>query len=148
MGNICRSPTAEGIFRKMVGDAGLEDRIHTDSAGTHAYHNGEGPDRRGMAAAENRGYSLQGIQARRVSVDDFEEFDHILAMDKLNLVTLEESCPPEYLGKLQLFLRFAGSSSEHEVPDPYYGGSAGFERVLDLVEDASRAMLEKLRREP
>jgi len=100
-----------------------------------------------MAAAEKRGYSLQGIQARRVSPDDFEKFDHILAMDELNLVTLKESCEPEYIGKLQLFLQFAGSSSEHEVPDPYYGGSAGFERVLDLVEDASRSMLEKLRRE-
>jgi low molecular weight protein-tyrosine phosphatase len=147
MGNICRSPTAEGVFRKLVSDAGLDDSILTDSAGTHSYHGGEGPDQRGMAAAERRGYSLEGIRARRVCAADFEQFTHILAMDEDNLMRLRESCEDEHRSKVQLFLEFAAVSVEIEVPDPYYGGSAGFERVLDLVEDASKALLEKLRRE-
>lgn len=140
MGNICRSPTAEGVFRHHVMEAGLADRILVDSAGTHAYHVGEPPDRRATAAAERRGISLGGISARRVADEDFARYDHIIAMDELNLVTLIDRAPQEHHEKIRLFLSYT-AGPESEVPDPYYGGSAGFERVLDLVEDASRAML-------
>jgi len=147
MGNICRSPTAEGVFRKMVSDAGLEERIIADSAGTHAYHSGEGPDRRGVEAAERRGYSLQGLRARRVRNSDFDEFDYILAMDNDNLSKLYEVAEDGHGGKLHLFLDFADSAVLTEVPDPYYGGLAGFERVLDLVEEASAGLLATIRKE-
>ena len=143
MGNICRSPTAEGVFRHFVNEAGLADQIETDSAGTHAYHVGEPPDRRASAAAERRGVSLAEIRARRVSDDDFERFDYILAMDEDNQARLLEQAPPEHRAKVALFLSYA-SVSETEVPDPYYGGGAGFEHVLDLVEEASRGLLETL----
>ena len=143
MGNICRSPTAEGVFRHFVNEAGLSDRIVADSAGTHAYHVGEPPDRRACAAAERRGISLAKIRARRVSDRDFEEFDYIIAMDEDNQQRLLEQAPDEHRSKVKLFLSFA-SVSETEVPDPYYGGAAGFERVLDLVEEASRGLLETL----
>ena len=147
MGNICRSPTAEGVFRKHVSDAGLHDDIHSDSAGTHAYHTGEPSDRRAQAAASRRGFSLEGICARRVTDEDYEHFDYVLAMDEDNLIALKERAPDTHRYKVRLFLDFAESSREKEVPDPYYGGSAGFERVLDLVEEASRGLLETLRRE-
>ena len=145
MGNICRSPTAEGVFRKYVADAGLVDKIHTDSAGTHAYHSGEPADRRAQAAASRRGFSLEGIRARRVTDADYEHFDYILAMDEDNLVLLQERAPESRLNKVRLFLEFAESRHETDVPDPYYGGAAGFERVLDMVEEASRGLLETLR---
>jgi len=143
MGNICRSPTAEGVFRHHVSKAGLDERVVIDSAGTHAYHVGEPPDRRAMAAAERRGMSLQGIRARRVADKDFDRFDYIIAMDQDNYMRLQDQSPPEHHSKLRLFLEFS-SAEEREVPDPYYGGAAGFERVLDLVEDASRGLLETL----
>ncbi len=146
MGNICRSPTAEGVFRHHVTEAGLDAQIRTDSAGTHAYHTGDPADRRAHAAASRRGFSLEGIRARRVTDEDFKHFDYILAMDELNLVTLKERAPDESSAKVRLFLEFAESLHENEVPDPYYGGSAGFERVLDLVEEASQGLLETLRR--
>ena len=144
MGNICRSPTAEGVFRKHVADADLVDDIHTDSAGTHAYHSGEPADRRAQAAAVRRGFSLEGIRARRVMDDDYEHFDYILAMDEDNQMRLLDHAPEAHRSKIVLFLSFA-SDDETEVPDPYYGGGAGFERVLDLVEEASRGLLETLR---
>ena len=147
MGNICRSPTAEGVFRKLVADAGLEHRIRVDSAGTHAYHVGEKPDRRAAAAAARRGFSLDGISARRVMDADFASFDYIIAMDEDNLFNLEQARPDDTHARLRLFLDFATSGGTREVPDPYYGGAAGFERVLDLVEDASRGLLETIRRE-
>ena len=143
MGNICRSPTAEGVFRHVVNEAGLEERITADSAGTHAYHVGEPPDRRAMAAAERRGVSLSDIRARRVSDSDFEDFDYVIAMDEENRLRLLEQAPEEHQGKVQLFLSFV-EGVETEVPDPYYGGAAGFERVLDLVEEASRGLLKTL----
>ncbi len=146
MGNICRSPTAEGVFRKHVSDAGLDAAIQADSAGTHAYHSGEPADRRAHAAAARRGFSLEGIRARRVTDEDFDQFDFILAMDEDNLMTLQERAPEERRSKVRLFLEFAESRHENEVPDPYYGGSAGFERVLDLVEEASQGLLETLRK--
>ncbi|MDH3491419.1 MAG: low molecular weight phosphotyrosine protein phosphatase [Gammaproteobacteria bacterium] len=143
MGNICRSPTAEGVFRHYVAKAGLSERIVVDSAGTHAYHVGSPPDRRAHAAAERRGISLVDIRARRVSDDDFERFDYIIAMDEDNVECLKDQSPLEYHSKVRLFLEFS-SSGQREVPDPYYGGAAGFERVLDLVEDASRGLLKTL----
>ena len=143
MGNICRSPTAEGVFRHFVQEAGLDDRIRIDSAGTHAYHTGEPADRRASAAAEQRGYSLADIRARRVQTKDFESFDYIIAMDRLNQVTLVDQADTEHHDKIRLFLEFA-AVPEDDVPDPYYGGAAGFERVLDLVETASRGLLETL----
>ena len=143
MGNICRSPTAEGVFRHFVQEAGLADRIKIDSAGTHAYHTGEPADRRASAAAERRGYSLADIRARRVQAEDFENFNYIVAMDRLNHVTLIDRADAEHHDKIRLFLEFS-SAAEDEVPDPYYGGAAGFDRVLDLVEEASRGLLETL----
>jgi protein-tyrosine phosphatase len=145
MGNICRSPTAEGVFRHFVEEAGLAERISVDSAGTHAYHVGEPPDRRSSAAAERRGISLDGIRARRFDDEDFDRFDYILAMDRDNLAILTGQCAREHRHKIRLFLEFA-PGREDEVPDPYYGGGAGFERVLDLVDAASRGLLETLRR--
>jgi len=144
MGNICRSPTAEGVFRHLVEKEGLASQIKTDSAGTHAYHVNEPPDRRARAAAERRGISLENIRARRVHDEDFERFDFVIAMDHDNLSALVEQSDPEHHRKIRLFLEFS-SGHEDEVPDPYYGGAAGFERVLDLVEDASRGLLETLR---
>ena len=144
MGNICRSPTAEGVFRHHVAEAGLDHLFEIDSAGTHAYHVGEPPDRRAQEAATRRGFSLVDIRARRVAEDDFERFRHIIAMDEDNLVMLREQADPAQRDKIRLFLEF-GSGPETEVPDPYYGGAKGFERVLDLVEDASRGLLELLR---
>ncbi|MEJ2274613.1 MAG: low molecular weight phosphotyrosine protein phosphatase [Woeseiaceae bacterium] len=145
MGNICRSPTAEGVFRHHAEQSGMAGRLHIESAGTHAYHVGEPADRRARAAAERRGISLDGIAARRVDTRDFERFDLILAMDEDNLARLHDESPDEHRHKLHLFLEFAGSD-QREVPDPYYGGAAGFERVLDLVEDASRKLLQSLDR--
>jgi len=145
MGNICRSPTAEGVFRHIVEQEGLTDNIVVDSAGTHAYHVNDPADRRASAAADRRGYSLDGIRARRVKATDFERFDYIVAMDRDNLAELQEQAMEEHADKLHLFLAFTGAT-EDEVPDPYYGGAAGFERVLDLVEEASRGLLETLRK--
>lgn len=144
MGNICRSPTAEGVFRHLVEQAGLGDHIEVDSAGTHAYHVNEPADRRASAAAARRGYSLEGIRARRVDEADLARFDYIIAMDRDNLAALEELITADHGARLHLLLEFS-QGAEDEVPDPYYGGAAGFERVLDLVEDASRGLLDKLR---
>ena len=143
MGNICRSPTAEGVFRRLVLEAGLADRIAVDSAGTHAYHVNEPADRRAVAAAARRGYSLADIRARRVQDEDFERFDYVIAMDRDNRALLMQQADPQYHHKIRLLLEFS-SGREDDVPDPYYGGAAGFERVLDLVEAASRALLETL----
>ena len=145
MGNICRSPTAEGVFRHHVTEARLSDEIIIDSAGTHAYHVGSPPDRRATAAAERRGISLSGLHARRVSDEDFERFDYIIAMDLDNVERLKDEAQPKHHRKVKLFLEFS-SGKEREVPDPYYGGASGFERVLDLVEEASRGLLETLSR--
>ncbi len=145
MGNICRSPTAEGVFRKVVADAGLTHVILIESAGTHAYHTNEPPDRRAQAAAERRGFSLADIRARRVESSDFERFDYIFAMDRDNLAMLKSAAKERQDAEIHLFLEYATAGRESEVPDPYYGGSAGFERVLDLIEDASEKLLVLLR---
>ncbi len=148
MGNICRSPTAEGVFRRKVEEAGLEHAIEIDSAGTHSYHVGEAPDPRAREAAARRGIDLSPLRARQARPVDFERFDYILAMDRDNyrgLEYLSEQASGD--GRLRLFLEFARRFDEDEVPDPYYGGDQGFEHVLDLIEDASEGFIEHLRRE-
>jgi protein-tyrosine phosphatase len=139
-GNICRSPTAEGVFFKMVREAGLA-AVSVDSAGTHDYHVGDPPDPRSVAAAFRRGYDLSPLRARQVSPADFERFDLILAMDAGHLSQLKRLCHPAHAGKLKLMMDFAGALTGQDVPDPYYGGADGFERVLDMIEDASRGLL-------
>jgi protein-tyrosine phosphatase len=141
MGNICRSPTAEGVFRKLVEEKQIEHLFEIDSAGTHAYHVNEAPDLRAQRAAQERGVDLSGIRARKVVYGDFEDFDHILAMDSENHAVLMEACPAEHQHKIQYFLDFAPHVGEREVPDPYYGGSYGFERVLNMVEEAASGFI-------
>lgn len=145
LGNICRSPTAEGVFRQVVQGASLVDYIEIDSAGTHAYHIGEPPDRRAQAAAARRGVDLSGLRGRQATRRDIEEFDYILAMDRENLHNLQALCPTGLETKVRLFLEFAGDRAEKEVPDPYFGGESGFDRVLDMIEDASLGLLEDIR---
>jgi len=144
-GNICRSPTAEGVFKHQVKEAGLTDRVLSDSAGTHSYHIGEPPDPRTVEAASRRGYDLNALRARQVKQGDFGEFEYVLAMDETNLQVLQRMCPPQHTQRLRLFMDYAGHPAVREVPDPYYGGAQGFERVLDLVELASRGLLDHLR---
>ena len=146
MGNICRSPTAEGVLRHLAREAGMLEQLVIDSAGTHDYHVGKQPDARAQETARRRGYDLSGLRARQVAARDFLEFDHILAMDRENLAALKRLCPPEHQHKVRLYLSFSSRFGGQEVPDPYYGGSQGFERVLDMVEDAARGLLEDIRR--
>ena len=136
-GNICRSPTAEGVMRKMITGEGLE--VQVESAGTHDYHVGEAPDERSQRHAERRGYDLSAQRARQVSPEDFVRFDLILAMDRGHLRQLERLRPAGHRAKLRLLL------GDRDVPDPYYGGAEGFEEVLDLVEDACRDLIAELR---
>ncbi len=145
LGNICRSPTAEAVFRHVLAQDGERLSIEIDSAGTHAYHIGEPPDARTQAAARRRGIDMSALRARQVHASDFEEFDLVLAMDRDNLAELKRRCPERFHDRLRLLLEFA-AVTDREVPDPYYGGEAGFEEVLDLVEQASRGLLEDLRR--
>lgn len=146
MGNICRSPTAEGVFRAQAQAAGLADQIHIDSAGTHDYHIGDPPDGRALAAAAQRGYDLKSLRGRQVGPKDFIEYDMILAMDMENLSRLHDHCPLEHAHKLGLFLEHSKNFLQREVPDPYYGGSGGFETVLDMAEDAGAGLLDHIRR--
>jgi len=146
MGNICRSPIAEGVFRHAAAQAGLLERVQIDSAGTHGYHAGEPPDRRAVLAAKNRGYDLAGIRARQLEREDFARFDWIFAMDQANMRTLVEMRPRDYAGHLGLYLDLAPEVGAREMPDPYYGGPEGFERVLDLTERVTPALLAKLTR--
>ena len=145
MGNICRSPSAEGVFHKLLADEKLHERFSIDSAGTHAYHTNEAPDLRSQKAAKERGIDLSKQRARKVIMGDFEDYDHVLAMDEDNLAIMRESCPEEHQHKLKLFLDYAPHVKAREVPDPYYGGTYGFETVLDLVEEASTGFLASLR---
>ena len=144
LGNICRSPTAHGVFAAQAAEAGLAEWVKVDSAGTGAWHVGEPPDTRAAAAARNRGYDLSDLRARQVDPRDFERFDYILAMDRSNLSHLEAMCPAGYGGHLGLFLDFHPQPPFREVPDPYYGGDRGFEEVLDLVEAAGLGLLRAL----
>ncbi len=145
LGNICRSPTSEGVFRHCVEHSDLEIQINIDSAGTADYHTGQPPDARAIAAAGKRGIDLKGLRARRVNRLDFEKFDYIIAMDDHNYYDLERLAPPDYRGKLCLFLDFADNWPAREVPDPYYGGAQGFERALDMITDASLGLLNDIR---
>ena len=146
MGNICRSPTAEAVFRHKVNGANMQEVVHFDSAGTHDYHIGKPPDKRTQHAALQRGYAMDDLRGRQVAVQDFEKFDHILAMDHDNLAILSRLCPPHHSHKLGLLLQHSVHFKQREeVPDPYYGGEQGFAEVLDMVEDATQGLLEKLR---
>ena len=147
MGNICRSPTAEGVFRHLVEQEGLSHRIRIDSAGTHAYHVGEPPDRRAQATAKSRGVDLSQQRARKVVAEDFRQFQYILAMDENNLLALRDSCPADGTSVPRLFLEFAPHLENQEVPDPYYGGSQGFDLVFELVEAAAVGLLADIRKE-
>ncbi|MBF0324777.1 MAG: low molecular weight phosphotyrosine protein phosphatase [Alphaproteobacteria bacterium] len=144
-GNICRSPTAEGVFRALVAAEGLVDRIGWDSAGTHGYHVGEPPDQRSTAAAARRGIAMADLRARKVAAADFDEFDLVLAMDRSHHDILARLCPKGREERLALFMDFAPAWGIKDVPDPYYGGADGFERVLDMIEAGARGVLVHLR---
>ncbi len=144
MGNICRSPTAEGVFRHVVKQHNLYDQISIDSAGTHAYHIGESPDSRSQSTALSRGVNLSAQRARKAVAEDFERFDYVIAMDRSNYEDLKNLASGSNLTKLHLFMSFAKDWDNDEVPDPYYGGANGFEEVFDMVQSASEGLLEHI----
>jgi len=150
LGNICRSPTAHGVFLSVIAHSGLQNAIQVDSAGTGDWHIGEKPDARARKAASERGYDLESLRSRQIELHDYENFDYILAMDEQNLANMRSQCPEQYQQKLQLFLDYLPSSSSAPpppaaVPDPYYSGLDGFQLVLDLVEDAAEQLLQQIR---
>lgn len=145
LGNICRSPTAHAVFRKMVKDEGLADQIEIDSAGTGGWHVGNPPDKRATQVAEGKGIQMRDLRARQVDFGDFYQYDYILAMDASNYSNLFEMAPTEHREKIHMFLSFTEEFSETEVPDPYYGGPDGFEHVFDLVGSASKGLLEHIK---
>ena len=145
MGNICRSPTAEGVLRDKLEAADLLAHVRLDSAGTHDYHVGKPPDARAQEAAHKRGYDLSTLRARQVNARDFAEFDLILAMDQDNYQLLLSRCPESEKHKVRLFLSFSHRYANQEVPDPYYGGSQGFDHVLDMVEDGAEGVIAAIR---
>lgn len=145
MGNICRSSTAEAVFRYYVAASGLSRYIVADSAATHAYHIGNAPDPRSQRHAARRGFDLSALRARQVAAVDYERFDYVLAMDEDNLALLEHHCPPAHAAKLALFMRYSEKGEATGVPDPYNGGTPGFEQVLDMVEDAAQGLLRHIR---
>jgi len=146
MGNICRSPMAEGVFRQLIRQAGLDDVVRVASAGTHAFHAGEAPDKRAQAAVAKRGIDISDLRGRRIKDKDFEDFDMILAMDWDNLALLQQMAPKGAQHKLQLLMRFATEHESATIPDPYYGNAQGFEQVLDYIEDACAGLLEVAKR--
>jgi low molecular weight protein-tyrosine phosphatase len=141
LGNICRSPTAHGVFASMVQDAGLQQQITVDSCGTSSWHIGHAPDERSIAMAAERGFDLSSLRASQIQVDDFRRFDYILAMDEQNLLDLKALKPDDYSGCLDLLLSFDSGSTVREVPDPYYGGEEGFQLAVQLIESASERLL-------
>jgi protein-tyrosine phosphatase len=143
-GNICRSPTGEGVLRHLVQQRGLADRVRVASAGTHDYHLGDAPDPRTVKHASKRGYDLSAQRAAQVRTQDFDDFDYILAMDRSHLRILRGLQPPGSKAKLGLFLEASGKWKGQDVPDPYYGGAAGFEEVLDMVEEAGERWLDRI----
>lgn len=145
MGNICRSPTAEGVFATLIKERNIEHKFVIDSAGTHAYHIGEEPDWRAQKAAKSRGIFLSHLKARKVIFADFEDFDYILAMDDDNYEILMKSCPVQFKKKIKYFLEYAPHLDTLEVPDPYFGGKDGFEKVLDMIEEASKGFLKSFK---
>ncbi|MGA7180870.1 MAG: low molecular weight protein-tyrosine-phosphatase [Thiobacillaceae bacterium] len=144
MGNICRSPMAEGVFHKLIKEAGLEDQISIDSAGTHSYHVGDSPDQRAQAALRDKGIDISGLRGRQVADDDFEEFDYIVAMDSSNLNNLKRRAATRHHDKIQLMLSFSRKYPNLDVPDPYYGGADGFKDVLKMVEDGGKGLLKEI----
>ena len=147
MGNICRSPTAHGVFESHVKSEQLSNFIEVDSAGTHSYHIGEKPDRRSQETAQENGIDLNYIRSRQVVSNDFSYYDYILAMDNDNYALLEQACPEEYKNKIALFLEYAPTYLSKEVPDPYYGGTNGFDNVFAMVDSASIGLLEALKKD-
>ena len=145
MGNICRSPAAEGVFRALLETEGLGGKITCDSAGTGAWHVGNPPDARMRKTAKKRGVDLDDLRARKATAADFDRFDYVLAMDQENMANLSRICPPGHENKLFRFLEFAPQTGRREVPDPYYGGPEGFDLVLDLIEEASHGLLVDIR---
>lgn len=141
MGNICRSPTAHGVFRHKVQEQGLSHLIHVDSAGTHNYHPGSPPDDRSQEHAAKRGYQLSDLRARQITAEDFDRHDLILVMDWDNLALVQDICPSGAQKKVRRLTEFCLVSDSPVVPDPYYGGADGFDQVLDLVEDAAEGLL-------
>ena len=144
LGNICRSPTAEGVLRKKLHQAGLGDRVEVDSAGTAGWHEGKAPDPRSQAAALARGYDLSGLRARQATAEDFRRFDFVFAMDSNNLQDLRPLRPADGRAELSLFLSNIADAPRLDVPDPYYGGEEGFEQVLDLCEQAADGLIRRL----
>lgn len=144
MGNICRSPTAEGVFRHVLKARAPDLDIEIDSAGTHDYHVGEPPDRRAIEAARRRGVDLSALRARTVAASDFERYDLILAMDDENFAELRRRAPSRYRERVRLIMEYAPAAASRHVPDPYYGGAQGFEDVLDLLEEAAEGLLKHL----
>lgn len=147
MGNICRSPLAHGVVRQRLREAGLAAAVELDSAGTHGYHEGAPPDERAQAAASRRGIDISDLRARAVQAADFEAFDLLLAMDDENIEALQGAANERYHGKIHLFLEYAVGDTGRIVPDPYYGGPIGFERVLDMVEEAAEGLVARLQAE-
>lgn len=147
MGNICRSPTAHGVFRHKVALSGLQSQVRVDSAGTHNYHPGKAPDHRTQRHAALRGYDLSDLRARQMLAGDFERHDLVLAMDWDNLALAQALCPPEHARKVRRLTEFCQQFDSPVVSDPYYGGAAGFEEVLDLVEDACEGLLHHVRQQ-
>lgn len=145
LGNICRSPTAEAVMRAQIDAAGLHDVITVDSAGTGDWHIGEAPDARAQQAARERDYDLSGLRARQIPREDFQRFDLLLAMDEDNLRHLQQLCPAPQRSKVRLLMEFGTDARVREVADPYFGGAAGFEQVLDQCEDACRGLLAHMR---
>lgn len=147
MGNICRSPTAEGVLRYFIKINNLGDKVEVDSAGTHGYHVGEAPDSRTQRAAAVRGYNLSQLRARKVARQDLDYFDLILAMDKSNFDNLQRMASPEQLERIKLFMSYSRNFDDDEVPDPYYGLGHGFDLVLDMVEDASLGLIDEIKKQ-
>jgi protein-tyrosine phosphatase len=147
MGNICRSPTAEGVLRQYIRLNSLGDKVEVDSAGTHGYHVGEAPDARTQRAAAVRGYNLSQLRARKVARQDLDYFDLILAMDRNNLDNLLRMATPEQHKRIKLFMKYARNFDDDEVPDPYYGLGHGFDLVLDMVEDAAQGLIDEIRKQ-
>ena len=145
MGNLCRSPTAQAVLLDKAAEAGLKTQLLIESAGTHVSHTGDPPDERARRAAAKRGYDMSWSRTRRVRDDDFLRFDYVLAMDENNLLNLAKNCPAEHAEKLALFMSYGSAGMAQSVPDPYYGGPQGFERVLDMVEDAAQGLLRHIR---
>ena len=147
MGNICRSPLAEGVFRNLLDEAGLSGKVEVDSAATHAYHIGLPPDTRSVRTARRRGVDLTGIRARKVMPEDLQDFDHVVAMDRENYRQLSELCASEdQRDKIRLLMDYASQPLTREVPDPYYGGADGFEQAMDLIDEGARGLLAHIRK--